>query len=226
VTEIACEDRPVTTVPAHGTLAPVWRATASSLPPSRWISDTWELNDRNLNWARDEVAEWLRLKGPAAVFAPFFIDQLAHHYLRAFELFAGRRFNLSVFSIFDAVGEIEAPPRGKRTRAHSRFSRHPCPELEGLWHKHFFDAQFLIQNLQQELESEFDTLWYRDFQKLRMDAGLQNESSVQKLSGLITDAMVFGAHRNRAGTAGQRRIDSRMTGEWLVFAETEWVMFT
>jgi hypothetical protein len=91
--------------------------------------------------------------------------------------------------------------------------------LRGFWHKHFFEARFMAKNLAEELEKNFNALFYRDFMRLwQNDPELKDETSVEKLSGLLSHVMVQRALENRAGRF-KRGVKSRLTGEWIVFAK-------
>ena len=185
----------------------------------RWLAEEWELNEANLGWARVDVVESLELKGPRARFSPAFVDQIAHHLLRASEQIGSRRFNFHVHAIYDAIGAVEGTEKQSITKAHEQFGSESVPFLTGLWHKHFFDAQFLAHNLAEEWQGNSNALWHRDLERLRNQAGVRSDASLDELAPLIARVLTIDAFETRAGSRRKNRVVSRLTGEWIIFSK-------
>jgi len=186
----------------------------------RWLANEWELNETNLDWARAEVLGWLELKGPRAAFSPAFVDQIAHHFLRASERLGSRRLNFHVHAVFDAIGAVEGTHNQSITPPHKQFGLDSAPFLKGLWHKHFFDAQFLLHNLAKEWKNRKrgDTLWHRDLKRLMTKAGLGSDAALDEIASLIARVATIDAFETRAGSRSRNRVVSRLTGQWIIFS--------
>jgi hypothetical protein len=85
---------------------------------------------------RNYIKEYLDLSDPQGFFSEVFINQLEK----------GSQFTLDIFCIFETIKELsgEMPICRGRTKEAKPFRR---PPLIGLWHKHFFQASFMPENL-------------------------------------------------------------------------------
>lgn len=131
--------------------------------------------------------------------------------------FGGKDYSFDQRSVVDELLYLESggiPTRAKPAEPLSGM-------LEGFWHKHFFEARFMVKNLAEETKKNFDILWHRDFLNARQaDPALKDENDIGRLTGLMAQTLVHGAILNRAGSLGKRRT-SRLTGEWIVCAKHE-----
>jgi hypothetical protein len=89
--------------------------------------------------------------------------------------------------------------------------------LRGLWHKHWFQAGFTIENLALENERDGLKLMHIGLRDRLGSDCLDGRPIGKREVGAMAHAAVFDAMEHRAGTrkAGVR---SRLTGEWIVFA--------
>jgi hypothetical protein len=156
---------------------------------------------------------WFFIKArPTSYVSAVLINQLALHASRFGDFHACRRYHFHFHSILDAIAQVEGKSRAKSTKPQARFK---SGLLKGIWHKHFSDAQFLPNNLRNEVEKNFDSLW-RTFGRLRREAGLAGTQLVDQLASLLAHTFAMKAFECRAGTQGGR---SRITGEWILFEE-------
>jgi hypothetical protein len=91
--------------------------------------------------------------------------------------------------------------------------------LKGLWHKHWFQASFMAENLENEMEKHGESLIVKRLKARYGRDGWTSQTIDQEMVALLAQASVFGAMDHRAGNAG-RRAQSRLSGEWIVFART------
>jgi hypothetical protein len=80
------------------------------------------------------------------------------------------------------------------------------------------DEQEMARNLEEEISRDWDGIWHRDIERRRRAAGLENETSVDKLAGVIGYGVTVDAFERRAMSrvkSGKR--ESRLTGEWIIF---------
>jgi hypothetical protein len=105
----------------------------------------------------------------------------------------------------DILGEIEAlekDPSKSFTKPATAYTKLP---LKGLWHKHYFAAQFLVDNILLGLGKNGL-------------AKLVDEVMDPAKSNIITKEMIEElAHRTIVEPVKKRSDRSKMTGEWIVF---------
>ena len=107
--------------------------------------------------------------------------------------------SLNVFTIFDAVTRLEGDlTRNTQITAPTRYERNE--PLSGLWHAHFFDARFLVKNLENENSKK------RVRELMRPYIG----RFVGEVAGQIAHEMTVGAFERRASRGA-------LTGECIVF---------
>lgn len=117
-----------------------------------------------------------------------------------------RLFGISPFQVIDEIRALEDSSRVTRTKAASQFTREP---LKGLWHKHFFCARFLANNVLNHLARG-------GLEKLAAEVFDTAKSPV------ITKEMIQEfSHRVVVGSFEQRASEGKMTGEWIIFAKHE-----
>ena len=146
-----------------------------------------------LEEAFQEVTGWLDVKMATGRYSRGFVGELMVHLV-------ARMYN--VHAIYDEIAKLEGTdPRPSVTKAATQFTRKP---LIGLWHKHHFQARFLVKNLMNELKSA-------DGGKA-FDAALASlaERDVEDMAGLIARQAVVGGFERRAGAHA-------MTGEFIVY---------
>jgi hypothetical protein len=163
------------------------------------------------------IDEELSVKAPNALITSGFKIQLA--WLRSGQpcSFGGKIREFDQRMIVDEIAHLEDPSLPTSTKPHEAMSG----MLNGFWHKHFFEARFLPENLRRETQKNFERLWYRDFLPAwRSDPISRDETDVGRLSGLIAQTMVHGAFLNRLGSRSAQA-KSRVTGELIIFGKNE-----
>ncbi|MCZ8148227.1 MAG: hypothetical protein O9325_10320 [Roseomonas sp.] len=107
--------------------------------------------------------------------------------------------SLNVFAIFDAVTRLEGDlTRNTQMKVPTRYERNE--PLSGLWHAHFFDARFVVKNLENENSRK------RVRELMRPHFG----RFVGEVAGQI-------AHEMTAGALVRRAARNALTGEHIVF---------
>jgi hypothetical protein len=163
-----------------------------------------------------DLDAWLQEIAPRAAFSSLFKKQLAWNLCRKDCAYSGHRRCFHVLSILNEVSFLEGSSEVTQTKPHSRLTG----PLNGFWHKHFFDSQFLAANLSLELERNFDRLWYRDFvPKLQEMTGRpwQGTEMTNEYWGLLAYVMGIDAYSERSGNSAPAG-KPRMTGEWIIYA--------
>lgn len=112
-----------------------------------------------------------------------------------------------VINTFSVTDEIRALEKGARslTANENQFKHSP---LKGLWKAHYFDPQFLMQNIKNELASKNR----RRVARREAERSAGNNFSRDDMSAHLAHEMSFGAYDRRAS----RR---KLTGEWIIFAK-------
>ena len=173
---------------------------------------TWADLDR----AAQDVREWLRLKTTTGACSASFIYQLAWHLCRIPQSFGRRPLLVHVHAVFDEIGALERAPMARGT---STGKVEPLSgPLEGLFHKHWFQAAFIAKNLLEETNQHGDAIFWKFLKSKFGDNGWVGQPFTEQLAGELTHQMVRGALSHRSGTDAGKK--SRLTGEWIVFAKT------
>jgi hypothetical protein len=165
------------------------------------------------------VAELLALKLTTGRCAAALIGVLAGHWCRMPQMLGGRPLLIDIHAVADQIGALENAPlsRAAPTKPAAEFTAGP---LKGLWHKHWFQAGFMIKNLIDENEKSGLGLIHRRLRKhysgVKFDGKPIDETDVK----LLAHAAVFDALDYRAGNA-RRGAKPRLTGEWIVFAKSQ-----
>lgn len=167
--------------------------------------------------ATDYVREWLHLKLVRGACAGGLIHQLAGHWCRMPEQFGSFPIVVDVHAVMDQIGTLEGAPmtRAIETKPPERFDTGP---LVGLWHKHWFQASFMLHNLMNENEKNGLSLFYRELNLQFPRKEWVGQQIDKRMTQLLAHASVDQAFRHRRG-AGKRAGQSRLTGEWIVYAQ-------
>jgi len=110
--------------------------------------------------------------------------------------------NIDPTQIIDEIKRLEAIDDEGFTKSATQFKH---PPLHPLWHQHYFDAHYVVPNIQNELKRDFKTIWDKSM-------GPEGSIIVQKH---INDL----AHNITQGAIEKRSDEKRITGEWLVFSK-------
>jgi hypothetical protein len=166
--------------------------------------------------AAKDVKEWLKLKMTSGSCSTGLVCQLARHYCRMPQMFGNRCLLVDIHAVFDQIGKLEKAPltRAVPTKPAEPFRAGP---LKGLWHKHWFQAGFLVTNLQNETEKHGEMFIRKHLNAAFGHDRWVGEPMTEKLAGQLVGATVDGALSHRAGSTAHKQ--SRMTGEWIVFAK-------
>lgn len=107
--------------------------------------------------------------------------------------------------IIDELKALEGlPNRAPNTKPATQFAR---PPLKGLWHQHFFSARFVAHNIATHmLGKRLEETVNRIFDPVR------SPTVTREMIGEMAHAVTHGALE-------ERESQSKLTGEWIVFAE-------
>ncbi len=142
-----------------------------------------------------QVREWLDLKMVTGRYSSILVGQLAQHIEQR---------TVNVFAIYDEVEALERPdiPRATRTKPAAPLKG---ALLRGLWHKHHFQAAYLLQNLRNQWpEAKVAVL----VETVAADATMSDDVK----AGRIAHEIVLGGYQAQA----QAR---KITGEWIIYAK-------
>lgn len=154
---------------------------------------------RDVDVSREQLRNMARLSGLEAL-APGRYSALFALEMCLLESYRG----VNPLQIVDEIRYLEDPSKPSMTKPAARF-RHP--PLRGLWHKHYFSARFIPQNIANHLAGP----------RLR---GVVEEVLDPRKSPLETEEMVRElAHRVSIEPFEQRASANALTGEWIVFAK-------
>lgn len=124
----------------------------------------------------------------------FALDLLLHERFRGVEAWA----------IVDDIKALEQGRFDVRTKPAAQFRRAP---LRGFWHKHYFSARFVAQNIINQLAGGRGEAVVR----ATLGAILQGPSTEQMETQL--------AHRLTIEPMEEREAAGRLTGEWIIFVK-------
>ena len=117
--------------------------------------------------------------------------------------FLERWFRISPYEIMNAIKQVEeGEPSSLGVKAATQFK---YPPLKGLWHKHYFSAQFLPKNIQSGLGGTK----LMDILEEVMDPAKSPVFTEQMASEIV--------QRVTLGTLGARNESRNLTGEWIIF---------
>lgn len=113
-------------------------------------------------------------------------------------------FGVSPHDVLRSITNVEAGEPHSGIKPATAFNR---PPLKGLWHKHFFSAHFLVNNMALALGKK----GVEDLVKEVMDP--------TKSSTITKDMIEELAHRVTHVPIEQRDQQGKLTGEWVIFAK-------
>ncbi|MEN3174941.1 hypothetical protein ABDK75_02815 [Gluconobacter sp. OJA] len=145
-----------------------------------------------LNRELSKIKSWLHVKRSHGQFSHGFLVELAFGALN-------QRFH--IHGVYDEIGKLESAGERFGMTKKPKQMRKP---LKGLWHKHYFDPNFMVRNLIDETErmskdGRWDAMFAPHIGKYLSDFMPQ-----------VTHEMVMGAFQTRAR-------EGRVTGEFLVY---------
>lgn len=115
----------------------------------------------------------------------------------------------NVQTIINEIKNLEGMTRKTITKQASQFKNEP---LKGLWHKHHFQANFLVSNIgnhwgfnnkkQPKLTALIKTLIREN----------KSEYFTDELAARLSHELVWGSYKKRSS-------QNRITGEWIIFAK-------
>ena len=111
-------------------------------------------------------------------------------------------FGISPQEILDSVIELENGEQPEGVKPATPFRN---PPLKGLWHKHFFAARFLVDNLilslgRNRLSEIFESAMHPD------KGDIVTKEMINEIAKRITHE-----------TLEKRNADNKLTGEWIIF---------
>lgn len=105
------------------------------------------------------------------------------------------------FLVVNEIKILEKIINRRETKKASKFNN---PPLKGLWHKHFFDAHYVAQNLLNNLNQNFEKDWKDIFKD---DPIILPEKMNKFISRITREALETKAK------------NGKLTGEWIIFAK-------
>lgn len=105
------------------------------------------------------------------------------------------------FLVINEIKVLEGFTTRRETKKASKFNN---PPLKGLWHKHFFDAHYVAQNLLNNLHQNFEKDWKDIFKD---DPIILPEKMNRFVSRITREALETKAK------------NGNLTGEWIIFAK-------
>lgn len=145
------------------------------------------------------------------------IDIARVSYLLSAQLASARKYRIfSTFSVTDIIQRLEGRyPPSSMIKNPEQFKH---PPLKGLWKAHFFDAIFMLQNLNNETGSGIPNS--KRFQAICQLVA----KKVRESNGQLSWQMQL-AHELTVGAYERRARNKRITGEWLIFSKKEQANF-
>lgn len=175
---------------------------------------------REVSDALAEMVALLALKTVSGHCSARFLAQLARHWCRLPQMFGDRELLIDVHAVADQIGVMEgsALSRAIPTKPATEFT---AGLLAGLWHKHWFQAGFLLENLALENDQNGLYLLHKGMRRRFGPRPFDGRRAGREEVAAVTHAAVFDAIEHRAGAAARRKVVSRLTGEWIVFARSK-----
>ena len=109
---------------------------------------------------------------------------------------------INPFQIIDEVRALEDFTQRSRTKPATQFAH---PPLKGFWHKHFFSARFIPQNILTHLGS-------KGLEKIIREEMELGQKVTTETIAKISDRVVYDSVDARSSM-------NKLTGEWIVFAK-------
>lgn len=144
-----------------------------------------------------EIRGWLDLKMVTGRYSSGLVTELSCHV-------KGRTSHF--FLILDEIGNLEGAPGAKptNTKLAAPFEK---PPLAGLWHKHYFQPQFMVRNILNH--------WTPKRLRTRSNEILKDvRVPAEKKAEYLTHVMVTDGYFERSQVGD-------LTGEWIVFARQD-----
>jgi hypothetical protein len=107
-------------------------------------------------------------------------------------------------TVLYSIRDLESGEITKSTKPATQFTREP---LRGFWHKHFFSAHFVPQNIALHL------------QKRKLHEVVERVLDPVKYPVITKEAIAELTSELIEGSLEQRNADGKLTGEWIIFAK-------
>jgi hypothetical protein len=132
----------------------------------------------------------------------YLLAQLAEAYYRR---------TINSYSITDVLQSLEGCGRPHLAKGAEKFEHFPLNRFSKI---HFFDARFMMKNLQ--FENGLLKKRPKRLNALRAEAMREDNENPSKYGwvGRLSNKLTYGAYTNRAS-------EQRLTGEWIIFGEFE-----
>ncbi|WP_024955857.1 hypothetical protein [Sulfurospirillum arcachonense] len=112
--------------------------------------------------------------------------------------------NFDITNILNQIKSLESNKKSS-TKKETQFNREP---LKGLWHKHFFDAQYILKNIGAEFGLNYDGNKKLDKLLSKNDFNKFDDTMNKKIIYEIVDDGFLGRQKNK-----------KLTGEWIIFTK-------
>jgi hypothetical protein len=132
--------------------------------------------------------------------------------------FGGNVVLVDVHTVIEQIADMERARHSQAVSTNSATQFDTGP-LKGLWHKHWFQASFMPENLANEMKRHGAALIFKRLSERYGRNGWSSPTIDRQMVDLLAHATVFDTMDRRVGNTG-RGSGSRLTGEWIVFART------
>lgn len=129
--------------------------------------------------------------------------------LFSIQMFIARENRIDISAIIDEIKNLEGLSKATMTKEASQFTQQP---LKGLWHKHYFQAAFMLKNIGNHwgINNKKQTELPSIINKLIMENS--SEYFTDELATKLAHVFTVGAYKDRAS-------QKQITGEWIIFAK-------
>lgn len=114
------------------------------------------------------------------------------------------KFGINASAVIEELQNLECGSNKSTTKKATKFTK---PPLCGLWHKHFFTARFLPQNIRNSYPNE------------RLDALVRKIVAAQQSDATVCETASEISRRVIEDGYKERQTSHKLTGEWILFAK-------
>lgn len=158
---------------------------------------------------------WLKLKAPDAYFSDTFVAQIAAGFANTKINFCTHRLYIDPHAISDELEKIEGrSPRRSLTKPPKEFKHRP---LQGLWRKHWFQADFMMSNIRLEILRIGESVIKNALRKSYADGVFDGKIFTEDQAKAIAFDIAKAGYEDRAKRGSDPNY-GRLTGEWIVYA--------
>jgi hypothetical protein len=166
----------------------------------------------------DQAEKWLAHQTKNGKFAQLFLRQVASALSGRPVWFGNTKLYVDPHAIRDEIARLEGTAGGRSlTKPASEFRHRP---LEGLWKKHWFQASFMLANINNEIERSGEHIIRKALQSSFPDGKYEGKIFGDLQAKAIAAAVVSAGYEKKA-RRGSDPNSGKVTGEWIVFAKVD-----